>query len=220
MLKYVVALNMRRPMRFDHVAAMLVGTLAVLGSVLISVQMVHDHAANRAGSETGRLATDIATRIAVSSQVVGWALSAQQQALVVGMEGLARSLTGLQANAADDEVVGQANHDASSRLTAEVAAMAATVANAPLDPYTAGLVSASIEDIQRVLEEQIRQDEIAQAEGGRSRIAVLGLTFTALGGVLAGLAVALKDTRPGWAILMLGWMVAGLALIALLRAAV
>jgi len=38
-MKYVVALNMRRPVRFDYAAALLVGTLAVLGAVLISLQM-------------------------------------------------------------------------------------------------------------------------------------------------------------------------------------
>jgi hypothetical protein len=206
-MKYAVALNMRRPVRFDHVAALLVGTLAVLGAVLISLQLTHDHASGRAGSQGSRLALDITTRGAVSNEVVGWTLSAQQQAITIAMSGLGRSLAAVTANSSDDSVVGDADFNAGKQLQAEIAAMSAT-AGQGLDPYTAGLVTASIEQTKAELAEQIHQIDLADAEGSRSHIAVLGLTFTALGGVLAGLAVALKETRPGWGILILGCVVA------------
>jgi hypothetical protein len=218
-MRYAVALNMRRNVRFDHVAALLVGTLAVVGAVLISLQMTHDHASSRAGSQGARLATDIATRIAVSSTVFGWEGEQQQQAIALGVAGLGRSMAGLSSGSTDDQVVGEADTAASQQLQDEITRMAATTTNPPLDAYAAGLVSASVADIQSVLEEQNRQVAIADEEGGRSRVAVLGITFTALGGVLAGLGVALKETRPGWAILALGWVVAGLAILCAMLAA-
>jgi hypothetical protein len=217
-MKYVVALNMRRPVRFDYVAALLVGTLAVLGAVLISLQLTHDHASGRAGSEGSRLALDITTRGAVSNEVVGWLLSNQQQAATVAITGLARSMAALNANATDDALVGDADFNAGKQLQDELTAMAATVSDG-LDPYTAGLVNATIDQIKTELAEQIRQIDLADAESARSHTAVLGLTFVALGGVLAGLAVALKETRPGWAILILGWCVAILAIATAVSAA-
>lgn len=226
-MKYVVALNMRRPVRFDHMAALLVGTLAVLGALLISLQMTHDHAANRASSQGSRLAEDLATRIAVTSQVAGGLLGLNQQALAVGIQGTARAIAGLQAGAAEDTIVGEANSAASQQLQAEILAMARSTTD-DLDPYTKGLLDETAAelvavltgqsqempaaDIQAGLVEQIRQIDISNAESDRSRVAVLGLTFAALGGVLVGLAVALKETRPGWGILILGWIVALLAL--------
>jgi hypothetical protein len=217
-MKYVVALNMRRPVRFDYVAAMLVGTLAVLGAVLISLQLTHDHASSRAGSMGSRLAIDLTTRGAVSNEINGWALSAQQQALTVGLGGLGRAISALNAQSPDDVVVGDGDNNASTQLQNEIAAMAAT-AGENLDPYTAGLVTATLAQIQAELLEQNRQIDLADAEGSRSHIAVLGLTFTALGGVLAGLAVALKETRPGWGILILGCGVAILAIATAVMAA-
>jgi hypothetical protein len=211
-MKYVVALNMRRPVRFDHLAALLVGTLAVLGAVLISLQLTHDHASNRASSQGSRLATDLATRIGVSSVVVGWDLGAAQEAITLGVGGLARSISALSANAPDEELVGVAQNDASQQLQNEIAAMGATAADG-LDPYTTGLVTATIDDIKAELIEQNRQVDLANAEGDRSHVAVLGLTFAALGGVLVGLAIALKETRSGWGILLLGWIVAALAMV-------
>ena len=226
-MKYVVALNMRRPVRFDYVAAVLVGTLAVLGAVLISLQMTHDHASNRASSQGSRLAEDLATRIAVTSQLAGGLLAQSQQALGVGIEGSGRSIAGLQANSSDDTIVGQADFTANRQLQTEILDMARSATN-DLDPYTQGLLEETAAevvavlsgeaqdmpavDLQAKLAEQIRQIDIANAESDRSRVAVLGLTFAALGGVLVGLAVALKETRPGWAILILGCIVALLAL--------
>jgi hypothetical protein len=235
-MKYVVALNMRRPVRFDHAAAMLVGTLAILGAVLISLQMTHDHAATRANAQGTRMATDIATRIAVSDQLVGWALGAQQQALALGLNGTARAIAGLSTNAPDDVVVGQANNSAAQQLQTEIQAMATSAADG-LDPYTKGLLAPPVDALkaffanqdsqalvspQEIIDEVTEQNHqlaIADAESNASHIAVLGLTFTALGGVLAGLAVALKETRPGWGILILGWAVAILAIATALKAA-
>jgi len=226
-MKYVVALNMRRPVRFDYAAALLVGTLAVLGAVLISLQMTHDHASNRASSQGSRLAEDLATRIAVTSQLAGGLIAQSQQALAVGIEGSGRSIAGLQAGSNDDTIVGQADFTANQQLQTEILDMARGATD-DLDPYTKGLLEETAAEvvavltgeaqempaveIQAKLAEQIRQIDIANAESDRSRVAVLGLTFAALGGVLVGLAVALKETRPGWAILILGCIVAFLAL--------
>jgi hypothetical protein len=237
-MKYVVALNMRRPVRFDHVAALLVGTLAILGAVLISLQMTHDHASSQANSEGTRLATDIATRIAVTDQFVGWVLGAQQQGASLAVNGTARSLAGLSGNAPDDVLVGEANTSAAQRLMSEVQAMGLTGADG-LDPYAKGMLAGSVEalrayfadpnnfqalvdppEIEAEVAQQNAQLALADAESSRSHIAVLGLTFTALGGVLAGLAVALKETRPGWAILILGWGVASLAIVTAVLSAI
>jgi hypothetical protein len=229
-MKYVVALNMRRPVRFDHVAALLVGTLAILGAVLISLQMTHDHASGRAASEGSRLSIDLTTRGAVSSEMVGYLLSTSQQAAGVALSGLGRSMAALNANSSDDAFVGEADFKSAQQLQAEITAMSATALD-DLDPYARELLAvsavaltdffvtqdrsflASSPELYAELAEQNRQIDLADAESNRSHIAVLGLTFTALGGVLAGLGVALKETRPGWAILLLGWGVAILAII-------
>ncbi len=67
--------------------------------------------------------------------------------------------------------VGEADEQAAELLQAAMTETIGTSGGAPLDPYTAALVRASIADLQAEVVEQGRQVDIATAAGGRGRLA-------------------------------------------------
>lgn len=214
MIKPDMAVKVRRSVPFDRAVALLVGTLAVVAALLSFVHMSHSHPSGRATVQGARLAEDLAARISASQQEVGFTLGAQQDALSLGIASLGRVIAGDPAQLPDEVAVGQADQAASQRLQEEITAMSATSGGPPVDAYTAALVTASIESIQGQLAQQQQQVTIASQEGTRGRLAVLGLSFAALAGVMAGLAAVLKEGRPGWAVLATGWVVGVLAAMA------
>ena len=74
-----------------------------------------------------------------------------------------------------------------------------------MDPYTAGLMSASIADLNTEVAEQNRQVDVANETGARSQRAVLGLSLLTLAAVLAGISAVLGRGRAGWATLSVAW---------------
>jgi len=198
----------RTEARFDRVATTLIGLIAVLAAVLAILQTGYGQESTRAAVQAGRLATDAAARISASSLARDSALRAQQDAIVLAMGGVGRMLAATKAGDADAYAVGAAQQAASDRLRAALTESAATTGGSPLDSYTAGLVTASIEAIKAEVAEQGRQVDLANDAGGRELRAVLGLSLLALAAVLAGIAAVLREGRAGWISLLVAWGVA------------
>ena len=200
--------------RFDQLASSLIGFLAVLAAMLAIVQAGQSQTGGRAKSMAARLADDILTRSSVSRLVDDFAGGAQLQAIDLRVDAFARQAEGKAVGDAGAVAVGAADEKAAELLQAAMTETIGTSGGAPLDPYTAALVRASVSDLQAEVAEQGRQVDIATAAGGRGRLAVLGLSLTALAGVLVGLALVLREGRPGWTALLAACGIASLAVAA------
>ena len=148
--------------------------------------------------EAARLAADLSTRIAVSAQALDSSLGAQQLALMLGLESASRQLEAIRSNDESAQAIGAAEDQAFGKLQEAIAATSATTGGAPVDAYTAGLLKATVADLQHELAEQNHQVDLANEASSREQRAVLGLSFLALAGVLTGLAAVLREGRSGW----------------------
>ena len=200
--------------RFDRLASSLIGFLAVLAAMLAIVQAGQSQAGGRATSMAARLAGDILTRSSVSRLVDDFAGGTQLQAIDLRVDAFARQGQGLSRDDTGAVAVGEADERAAELLQAAMTETIGTSGGTPLDPYTAALVKASLDELQAEVVEQGRQVDIATAAGGRGRLAILGLSLTALAGVLVGLALVLREGRPGWTALIAACGIASLAVAA------
>lgn len=191
------AASLRAERRFDLVTAVLIGVIAVLAAILAVIQIGASQAGTRADLQAARLAADLSARISVSEQAADSALTAQQTALVLGMEATSREISGLQNSDAASIALGKAEQSAFEKLQAALTATSATTGGAPVDAYTAGLLKADTAQLLVELAEQNRQVDLANAAHGREQSAVLGLSFLALSGVLTGLAAVFREGRSG-----------------------
>lgn len=191
------AAELKAERRFDMIAAILIGFIALLAAVLAVSQIGASQAATRADMKAARLASDLSARISVSSQALDSSLGAQEVALMLGMDSASRELAAV--NSSDDGAlaVGAAENQAFGKLEKALAATSATTGGAPVDAYTAGLLNASTADLQNELAEQNRQVDLAAEASSREQQAVLGLSFLALAGVLTGLAAVLREGQAG-----------------------
>lgn len=205
------AADLRAERRFDLIAAVLIGLIAVLAAILAATQTAANQAATRADEEAARLAADLSTRIAVSSQALDSSLGAQQTALMLGMESASRQLAAFKSGDESALAVGAAQEKAFSELQKALAATSSTTGGPPVDAYTAGLLKATTADLQNELARQNRQVDLANAASSREQTAVLGLSFLALAGVLTGLAAVLREGRAGWISLTAACTMAGCA---------
>ncbi len=196
---------------YDKVATLLIGMVAIMAATFAIQQAHFGLAGQHAQVSAARLSADAATKIATSSTVMGALLGAQQQALLVGMEGVSRQISGTGSGDEAFVAIGGAQQAASDDLRALLDASGATSGKAPLDAYTAGLVTANNAGLAVEVQEQNRQVDIAEDMGGREQLAVLGLSLVTLAGVLAGVAAVLRRGRAGWAMLITGWSVVGVA---------
>jgi hypothetical protein len=191
------AAELRAERRFDLMAAVLIGVIALLAAVLAVIQIEASQTATRADLQAARLASDLSARISVSEQATDSALTGQQTALMLGLEGIAREIAGSQNGDATSTAVGAAEQAAYKKISAAIAATAETSGGKPVDPYTAALLSATIQQLQTELTEQNHQVDLAHAASSHEQLAVLGLSFLALAGVLTGLAAVLRESRSG-----------------------
>ncbi len=192
------AAELRAERRFDVIAAVLIGLIAVLAAILAATQTAASHSATRADVEAARLAADLSTRVAVSGQALDSSLGAQQLALMLGIESASRQLEAIRSNNESAQAIGAAEDQAFGKLQEAIAATSATTGGAPVDAYTAGLLKATVADLQHELAEQNHQVDLANEASSREQRAVLGLSFLALAGVLTGLAAVLREGRSGW----------------------
>lgn len=197
--------------RYDRTAVLLIGVVAILAATFAIQQAHFGLAGSRAQVEAGRLSVDAATKIATSSLAQDGFLVAQQQAAVLGMDGIGRQLAGTTAGDDGFVAIGAAQQAASTDLRNLLARIQATSGKAPLDPYAADLVGVSAVQIGQEVAEQNRQVDIANDMGARQSSAVLGLSLVTLAGVLAGVAAVLGGGRAGWGVLVVGWGVAAVS---------
>jgi hypothetical protein len=194
--------DLHRGRPFDVLAALLIGTIAVLASFLAVIEVGTGQQSTRAQLEAARLTTDLSAGLQVSSMVSQSVGSQLEAAGALSLEASSRGLAGAQAG---DEVafeIGAAEMTAASALSEALAATAATVSGSPLDAYTARLVEATVDDLTAEVNLQNRQVDLAERADSRNTRATLGLSFLALAGVLTGLGAVLREGRAGWFTLM------------------
>ena len=190
--------DLREEKRFDLLAALVIGAIAVLAAVLAVIQISSGQASEQAQLQAARLTVDLAARIEASTTAESSAVALQQTALALSMQGIARQIAGLQLSDDGAGAIGQSEQDASLELSTELRATSASSDGAPLDSYTAGLVQATTDDLLKELAEQNRQVDLATDASSRQQKAILGLSFLALAGVLTGLGAVLRMGRAGW----------------------
>lgn len=197
--------------RYDKVATLLIGAVAILAATFAIQQTTFGLAGQRAQIMAGRLSADAATKVSTSSTVSGSLFGAQQQALLVGMNGVSRQLAGTTGQDEAFVAIGGAQAAASEDMRAVIDATSDASGKAPLDPYTAGLVTANAAGLLLLVKEQNRQVDVANDLSSRQLLALLGLSLVTLAGVLAGVAAVLRRGRAGWAMLAVGWSVVAVA---------
>jgi hypothetical protein len=218
-IKVDLVAKIRQGSSFDIALASLVGGIAILATLLALVQASYSSQGARAQAMSARLASQVAAHGQANQLVNSFALGSTLRSLYLGVEATSRQLEGLDANQEAVVAIGAADQAASDRLTQAVADSAATGgASPPLDPYTASLVTQDLPQIKAIGDEQGRLVDAAGIAGDHGRVALLGLSLTALAGIFAGLSAVLRVGRAGWFTLGMGYAVGGLGVIALLVA--
>ncbi len=204
--------------RFDRMASALIGCIALLAAVLAIVQAGQSQIGGRAQLMASRLADDVLTRGSASQLAADFSVGSALQAIALRVDGTSRQQAGDTFGDAGARAVGVADQRASDALQAALTDTASTSGGPPLDGYAAGLVRATIVDMANEVTEQRHQVDIASDAGSRSRLAVLGLSLAALAGVMVGLALALREGRPGWAALLAASSIGAMAVLVALAA--
>jgi hypothetical protein len=212
------ASSLKAERRFDLASAALIGVIAVLAAILAVIQMDTSQNATRAQQQAATLAADLSARIETSSVTAGQLANLTQSSLALGMQAEARMISALTAGDDGAKAIGGAEESAAQMLSADVASTAATNGGAPLDPHTAGLVTATTDDLLKELAEQNRQADLADEYGTRNKLAVFGLSVVALAGVLVGLAAVLREGPAGWFTLISAFAMSGVAIVMALLA--
>ena len=169
------AAELRAERRFDLVAAVLIGVIAVMAAILAVIQIGSSQAATRANLEAARLAADLSARSSISQQAIDSGLGTQQITLMLGIESAAREIAGLQNKDDAATAIGKAQDAAFEKLGAALAATSGTTGGKPVDPYTAGLLKATIPQLQAELAEQNLEVDLANSATSHEHLAVLGL---------------------------------------------
>ena len=188
----------RAERRFDLLSAGLIGVIAVLAAVLAIVQVDTGQRAARAQMQSARLAADLSARLQTSGVATQEALTTRQASLSLSAQGLTHQAAGTAYGDEGAIAVGEAERAASTRLQGALRETVATSGGAPLDSYSSGMLKATIDQLWQEVAEQNRQVDLAEDAGHRNSLAILGLSFLALGGVLVGLAAVLREGRAGW----------------------
>jgi hypothetical protein len=203
--------------RFDRIAATIIGTIAILSAMIGVIHVERSMEATRAQFQASRLAADISARIAVNSIGTNLSYVSDEAVLMLQMEGADRALAGTMLDEAGAAAVGQAMVDATTLFKAALTATEATTGGAPADAYVASMLGMTSDDFIAELTAQGHQIDLAQAAGERDRDAVLGLSFLALAGVLTALAAVLRESRGGWlALRSAAGLIVGAALLGIL----
>ena len=184
--------------RFELLSAGLIGAIAVLAAILAIVQVDTGQRAARAQQQSARLSGDLAARLQTSAISSDQILVGRQDALALAIQGAARQAAGLASGDKGAAAVGEAEKAAAGVLGSALDATSATSGGEPLDSYTAGMLKATVDDLWREVAEQNRQVDLANDASHRNSLAILGLSFLALAGVLVGLGAVLREGRAGW----------------------
>jgi hypothetical protein len=185
--------------RFDKVTALVIGSVAILAAILGTFQVQTSQDKNRALQMAARLSVELTEKISGSTQLTTFEYESTQQALALGLAATNRTLAGLDHPeiAAAEEAKGTADSTAADRLVQIATTMALEPAEGVVDQWTREVLLATPEDWQRLVAEQNRQVDLADVASARSQRSVLGLSFIALAGVMAGLTGVLGEGRNG-----------------------
>jgi len=205
------AAELKAERRFDRLAAVLIGAIAVLAAVLAVIQIATGQAAGRAQLQAARLTADLSARIETSSIGQGTGIGFTQTILTLEIQGTGRQIAGVKAGDKGAVAVGATERQAGADLGKVLAATSATTGGSPVDAYTAGLLRATTADLLAELAEQNRQVDLGNDASSRNSKSILGLSFLALAGVLTGLAAVLREGRAGWVALGFAGAMAGAA---------
>jgi hypothetical protein len=204
-------LEARSP-RFRRWLAVLVGVAAVTTALLAVLESDSGRREEQALVRSSRGSIQIFAEIAGSAPRTQFTANSLRQALGTEIGATARVIVtqGASAEATDVAMaVSGAQTAAARRLIAAVRSMSRVAPEAPLDPTTRTLLTADLEHIQGVLEEQNRQADLADRFGGRQERAMFAIALVAIGAVLLGLAGLVGERRAGVVSLLL----AGVALV-------
>jgi hypothetical protein len=205
MIEPEVATRWRSQGAFDKTATLLIGTVAVLAALLAILQAVNGLESTRAQAQAARITADTTAKLSGSSLAQDATLRSQQEALMLGTEAISTLIVATKSGDGGLYAVGTAEQAASARLAAAMAESAATSGAPPVDPYTAGLMSPSLADLNAEVAEQNLQVDLANVAGARSQRAVFGLSLLTLAAVLAGISAVVGRGRAGWATLSVAW---------------
>lgn len=195
-------------------AASLVGLIAIIVALLVVLEVAVSHEGARADAEAARLSALATTQNNVSQAPFGFQISKTLEATKVAMEGTSRQMVSLEAGDAIGQAIGAADQVVFERLFAVAAEMGAIpAATGPLDAYAQDALSSTTDDLRALVAEQNAAVDRSSAASARGMNIVLGLSLSALAGVLVGLAAVVGRGRPGAALLALGYVAAAIALL-------
>jgi len=195
-------------------AASLVGIIAIIVALLVVLEVAVSHEGARADAEAARLSALATTQNNVSQAPFGFQISKALEATKVAMEGTSRQMVSPETGDAIGQAIGAADQVAFERLIAVATEMGAVpAASGPLDAYAQDALSSTTDDLRALVAEQNAAVDRSSAASARSMGIVLGLSLSALAGVLVGLAAVVGRGRPGAALLALGYVAAGIALL-------
>lgn len=150
-----------------------------------------------------------------TAEVARFRLSSSERAMLDGMAGTSRILSGIEAGDAARVAEGEAESAAADRLVTIAEAMATFPApGGPLDPYAQRMLTVSGDELRSLVEERttLLEDFVPHA-GQQGSFVVGALSLAALAAVLAGLTGALGDGRAGRATLVTGFLAVGVAIL-------
>jgi hypothetical protein len=200
----------RTDLDYDRIAAIVIGLIAVLSAFLGVVHTMRSLEGSRGNLQASRIAADIEARMGVGGVSSGLTFATDEAVLLLRMEGTDRFLAANQAGESGDAAVGSAMAAAADDLRKALDASLAT-SGSSVDAYLADLLNTTEDKAAAVGAEFNHQYDIAAAAGAHDRLAVLGLSFLGLGGVLTGLAAVFKEGLGGWIALQTAAVLVGLA---------
>jgi hypothetical protein len=190
---------------FERWLAIVVGVAAVVAATLAVLQVDTAKQEERALLLSSRLAVRAFEGTAGTLPRSSFQIGSLQAALKLGLEATARQLAAFDQPAAAEveTAIGQADSAASMELASIAEKMGAVpTADSGLDPATLRLLSLTDSDLRRLVAEQNRQVDLAEAAGQRGSRTVFAISLLALGAILAGLAGVIGRSTPGRIVLL------------------
>jgi hypothetical protein len=188
------------PPRYRRWLSVLVGVAAVAAALLAALESDSGRREEEAFVRTSRASVQIFAEIAGSSPRTQFLANGLRLALGNEIDATARLLEATEASPEAGRVtvaMSRAQSAAARGLGEAVEAMGRVPSDAPLDPATRRLLTASLAEIQAVLVFQNDQVDLADRYGTRQERAMFAIALVAIAAVLLGLAGLFGAGRSG-----------------------
>jgi hypothetical protein len=204
----------RKGTSFDKALAWLIGIAALSAAILLVMQVDCSAHGMRAQVRSAMVSSELTTAMSATAEVALFRLASSERAVLSGMAGTGRSMSGLQDHVEGEIAKGEAEADAADRLVAIAEAMAAFPAeDGPLDAYAQRMLTVSGDELSALVGERTELLELdAPRTGRQGSLVVTALSLVAMAAVLAGLAATLRDGRAGRVTLVTGFLTLGAAI--------